>query len=238
MNMPEADDLEDQLRRADPDRWLATRLIEDTTARAHVEAVYLLNHELARASEVTSQPLVGEMRLAWWGEALEEMFEGGRVRGHPVAHALEHAVKDHGLPRALLDAMVDARLRDLDPAPLTEAEVEPYADATAGAVMALTARMLSSEVTVEQTRHAARAWALAGLARLGGRLPPDWSRDEVRRRVDAAQGLARREIRRLPLAAFPAVAYATLAPAYARGRALSELGRRARITWAAATGRI
>jgi phytoene synthase len=79
---------------------------------------------------------------------------------------------------------------------------------------------------------------LAGLSRLGGRLPADWSREEVRRQVDAAQTIARREIKRLPVAAFPAVAYVALAPAYGRGRALSEIGRRARITWAAAAGRI
>lgn len=233
-----ADDLDTQIKRADPDRWLASRLIADEAARAHVEAIYLLNHELARAAMVTSQPLVGEMRLAWWGEALAEMFERRRVRSHPVAHALEHAVKDHALPRALLDGMVDARLRDLDPAPMTEAELEPYIDATAGAVMALAARILSPGVEAARTRHAARAWALAGLSRLGGRLPADWTHDDVRRRTDAAQALARGEIRGLAVEAFPAVAYATLAPAYARGRALSELERKARITWAAATGRI
>jgi phytoene synthase len=233
-----SDELEDQIRRADPDRWLAARLIEDETRRAHVEAIYLFNHELARASEVSREPLVGEMRLAWWGEAVGEICDGGRVRSHPVAHALEHAVRDHGLPRELLDAMVDARLRDLDTAPLAEAEVEPYADATAGTVMRLAARVLSPDAVEAQTRHAARAWALAGLARLGGRLPAAWSREDVRRRVDAAQALARREIRGLPVAAFPAVAYGALSPAYGRGRELSELGRRARITWAALTGRI
>jgi phytoene synthase len=233
-----ADDLDAQLRKADPDRWLASRLIADETARAHVEAIYLLNHELARAALVTSQPLVGEMRLAWWGEALDEIFERRRVRGHPVAHALEHAVKDHDLPRSLLDAMLDARLRDLDPAPMTEVELEPYIDATAGAVMALAARILSPAAEIAQIRHAARAWALAGLSRRGGRLPADWTQDEVRRRTDAAQAVARREIRGLPVEAFPAVAYGALSPAYARGRAPSELGRKARITWAAATGRM
>src|SRR5690242_18172379 len=125
-----ADDLDAQIRRADPDRWLASRLIADEVARADVIALYAFNHELARAPEVASQPLVGEMRLAWWGEVLEEIFEGRRVRTHPVAQALERAVKAHALPRGPLDAMTEARLADLDGGVLEPEKVEPYIDAT------------------------------------------------------------------------------------------------------------
>ena len=42
----------------------------------------------------------------------------------------------------------------------------------------------------------------------------------------------------MPVEAFPAVAQATLADAYLRGRRPSELGKRMRITWAVARGRI
>jgi len=232
-----ADDLDAQIRRADPDRWLASRLIADEAARADVIALYAFNHELARAPEVASQPLVGEMRLAWWGEALEEIFEGRRVRTHPVAQALERAVKARALPRGPLDAMTEARLADLDGGVLEPEKVEPYIDATAVGLMGLAARVLARDSRPEQVVHAGRAWALAGLAR-AGRLPKAWTAEEVRRQVDVARALAAGEIEELPVDAFPAVAYATLAPAYARGRAQTELGRKARITWAAATGRI
>jgi phytoene synthase len=42
----------------------------------------------------------------------------------------------------------------------------------------------------------------------------------------------------IPVGAFPAVAQATLADAYLRGRRPSELAKRMRITWAVARGRI
>jgi phytoene synthase len=42
----------------------------------------------------------------------------------------------------------------------------------------------------------------------------------------------------LPVAAFPAVAYATLANAYAAGRAPSDLEKRLRLTMAVLTGRL
>ena len=41
-------------------------------AREDLVALYAFNYELSRAAEATSQPLIGEMRLAWWSEALDE----------------------------------------------------------------------------------------------------------------------------------------------------------------------
>jgi phytoene synthase len=231
-------DLDAQIKQADPDRWLASRLIADETRRTDVLALYGLNLELSRAAQVASQPLVGEMRLAWWGEAIEEICEGVRVRAHPTAQALERAVKSHGLPREWLDLMVDARLRDLDAEPMMTGEVGPYVDDTAGALMALAARVLSPGAERGQVQGAAAAWALAGLARVGGRLPPEWSDAEIVQRVQAARTAARVELKSLPVDAFPAVAYAALADAYARRREPGELGRRWAITWASLRGTI
>jgi phytoene synthase len=233
-----ADDLDAQIKQADPDRWLASRLIADEARRADVIALYGLNLELSRAAKVASQALVGEMRLAWWNEAVEEIFEGRTVRAHPTARALERAVKQHGLPRDWLEVMIDARLRDLDPGPMTADEAVSYADDTAGLLMALAARVLSPEARREQVQGAGRAWALAGLSRLGGRLPADWSHGEIARRVEEARAASRAELRSLPVGAFPAVAYAALAPSYARGREPGELGRRWAITRASLTGKI
>jgi phytoene synthase len=232
--MADEDDLDEQVRRMDPDRWLASRFIADGDARADVIALYGLNLELSRAAEVASQPLIGEMRLAWWREAVEEMFEGRPVRRHPTAQALAQAVRRRGLPREGLEALIEARLRDLEPWPLRPDEVERYLDSTAGALMALAVRALSPNADPHAVRHAARAWGLAGLSRLG-RLPPDWP---VRAQVQQALRIAGGELRALPVAAFPAVAYATLARAYARSASSSELTRRLRLTWATATGRI
>ncbi len=236
--MSDTDDLDAQVRRADPDRWLASRFIADAKARADVIALYAFNNELARAAEVASQPLIGEMRLAWWREALEEMFEGRKVRGHPVAAALARAIGRRGLSREDLDALVDGRLRDLDGWPLRPDEVEGYLDATAGRLMSLAARVLAPEAEHHDLSNAALAWGLSGLSRLPGRLPLEWSTTDIVRRVDHALIDAGPQLRALPVAAFPAVAYATLSRAYARDGRLSELSRRLRLTAAVALGRI
>jgi phytoene synthase len=234
----DAGDLDALVRRVDEDRWLASRFISDEAARADVIALYALNYELSRAAEVASQPLIGEMRLAWWREAIAELFEGGPVRRHPVALALAGAAGRRGLTREVLEALVDARLRELEPWPLGEEEALAYIDATAGGLMALAARVLSPDAAAEQTRHAARAWGLAGLARRGGRLPPAWGPQDVRLKVGEGLNVAAQELKALPVAAFPAAAYAALARTYAAGTIPSELSRRARMTWAVVRGRL
>ena len=226
-------DLDALVRRVDPDRWLASRFISDTEARADVIALYALNYELSRAAEVASQPLIGEMRLAWWREALEEIYELRTVRRHPTALALAEAAPRRGLQRADLEALIDGRLRELHPWPLADDEITDYLDATAGCLMTLAARVLSDD-TLLDLRPVGRAWGLAGLMRLGGRLPPGWGAMEV----DHVLQDAKAAVRALPVAAFPAVAYATLARSYAGGAAPSELSKRLRLTWAVLRGRI
>ncbi len=129
-------------------------------------------------------------------------------------------------------------MRDIDGWPLRPGEVESYIDATAGGLMAAAALMLDRNADPYGLRHAARAWGLAGLSRLGGRLPPSQTAEALRREVLGALDQANADLRRLPVAAFPAVAYAALSRPYAQGKAPSDLGRRLRITWAAARGRI
>src|SRR5580693_2208603 len=105
----DAANLDAEVRGADPDRWLASRFIGDADARADVIALYAFNHELARIAETVREPLMGEIRLAWWREALDEIFAGAAPRRHPVVDALSLAVRRRNLARAPLEAMVEAR---------------------------------------------------------------------------------------------------------------------------------
>jgi phytoene synthase len=177
------------------------------------------------------------MRLAWWREAVDEIYEGRPVRFHPAAIALEGAVRRRGLERAGLEALIDGRLRELDPWPLGEDEVTGYLDATAGCLMTLAARVLAPDTHMD-LRPAGRAWGLAGLARRGGRLPQSWDAETVKGKADDALRQANLALLALPVAAFPAVAYAALARSYAAGRTPSELSKRLRLTWSSARGRL
>jgi 15-cis-phytoene synthase len=252
--MAEGEDLDARVRRLDPDRWLAARFVADPDARATLVAIYALNDELARVGETVRQPMVGEIRLAWWRERLEGLVAGETPPAQPVLQALAPAAAAGRLPPALLDALVEARHADLEPTPFADdAALARYLDGTAGAVMALAACTLDADAPPRAVVEAGRAWALAGLYRArehwrarGRRwTPTSWGElDErslaarVRAEVDTALARARAELKALPVAAFPAVAYATLAGPFAHDRTPGELERRGRLLLAVLRGRI
>lgn len=223
------EDLDALVKRVDPDRWLSSRFIGDARARADVVALYAYDHELARAPKVASNPLLGEIRLTWWREVLDEVFEGRPVRRHPTAQALAAAVARRKLPRAPLEAMIDARYRQLDPAPMSAEEARAWAAGSGGASAVLAARVLAPDADPEPARASGAAWSLAH--RLAAQ--PDLTAEFL-----ATMKAARADLRALDVQAFPAAAHAALAPARAAGRQTSDLGRRLRLVWAVARGRI
>ena len=223
------EDLDALVKRVDPDRWLSSRFIGDAQARADVVALYAYDHELARAPRVASNPLMGEIRLAWWREVLDEVFEGRPVRRHATAQALAAVVARHSLPRAPLEAMIDARYRQLDAAPMTPEEALAWAADTGGAAAVLAARLLDPSADPEPARGAGAAWALAHRLAAQPDLAPVFQ---------AQLKAARRDVRRLAIPAFPAAAHAALAQGRAKGGRASDLRRQLALTWAVAWGRV
>jgi phytoene synthase len=236
---PPADDIAQTVRRSDPDRWLASRFIADGEARADVLALYAFDHVLARVPAMVSEPLMGEIRLTWWREALDEIYDGGRVRSHPVSLALARAVRARGLDRAPLDAMIQARFGDLDAAPFAdEAQMLAHADQTAGALMQAATQALGAPAGFDPARLAGRAYGLSLMAHrraIGGRtrLAEAMTAERLRGLVGEALAI---DLRTLPVRAFPAVAYACLSRRYARGAAMTLLEKQLRLVWATARG--
>ncbi len=217
---PDAD-LDETVRAADPDRWLASRFIADPAARTDVIALYAFDHELTRAPRAASNPLMGEIRLTWWREVLDEIFEGRAVRRHPAAQGLAEAVRRHDLPRAPLEGLIDARYEELGGRRPEGDKAVAWADAVGGGMMRLAALALDRAASEGATVSAGR---LFGLGRLGQDL----------RSLASLRRDARREVRSLSVKAFPAVLPAALA-----GRqAASTLAKQMRLTLASATGRI
>lgn len=235
------DDLEDTVRRSDQDRWLASRFIADAGRRADVMALYAFDHVLSRVPHQVSEPLMGEIRLTWWTEALDEIYGSGPVRAHPVALALADAVRHRELARAPLEALVEARFGDLSPEPFVNAEgAIIHADQTAGALMQAAVQALGGPANFHAAKLAGRAYGLASLAHrrsIGGstRLPDGL---DVRPLVDEALAHARPGLKTLPLQAFPAVAYAALTRRLAGGGRPTLLEKQLRLVWAVASGRI
>ena len=226
-------DLDQAVRRADPDRWLAGRFIADREARADVIALYAYDHALSRAGRAASNALVAEIRLTWWREVVDEIFAGKAVRAHPTAEGLAETIRRHSLPREPLEAMIDARIEVLEQKTLDAPAADAWADAVGGSATTLAARILDPAAKVHAAAPAGRVWGLVLLRRSG--LATGASPD---RRLAEALEAAAVAARDLGPAAFPAVAHATIARADLHSGHVSDLEKRWRLFWAVARGRL
>ncbi|HVJ51316.1 MAG TPA: phytoene/squalene synthase family protein [Aliidongia sp.] len=159
-------DLVETVRRYDRDRFLAT-LFAPASLRPDLWALLAFNLEIARVREVVSQPILGQIRLQWWRDAIGEIYDGKPARRHEVATPLAETIKRHGLSRHRFDALIDARERDLlETPPATLAELEAYVAASAGELFALQIECLApGEAESPAIGAIGIGWGLAGLVR-------------------------------------------------------------------------
>jgi phytoene synthase len=106
--MPQAlSDIGALARAREPDRFFCA-LFAPPERREALFALIAYHHELGRAREVASNPMIAAIRLQWWRDALEV------GRRHEVATPLCAAMAEGLLLREDLLAMVDAREAELD----------------------------------------------------------------------------------------------------------------------------
>jgi phytoene synthase len=142
----------DTVRTADRDRFLAA-LFAPEQARRGLMALLAFDHELARAHTVTREPLLAEIRLQWWREAVAEAAGADKPRAQPVVEALAETARRHRLTADRLVALIDARAEEIE---------GPLDVVRAGTALAdLELGVLGVED--ETTRKAAHAVAAAGL---------------------------------------------------------------------------
>ncbi|WP_457797400.1 phytoene/squalene synthase family protein [Methylocystis sp. S23] len=131
------------LRAGDRDLWLAS-LFAPAPARRHIHAIYAYALECAEAPAKVSQPLLGEMRLRWWADALSDPASDG-ARAHPVADALIDTIRRFELPLDEVAALAEAHVADLyDDQTPDVATLEDYCRMTSGGPMRWAARILGA----------------------------------------------------------------------------------------------
>ena len=237
------------VQRGDPDRFLAA-MAAPVPARAALFPLYAAYLEIARAPWVTAEPMIAEMRLQWWRDAMTEAA-AGQVRAHEVVTPLAEVIAARALPAALFHEIAEARRWDIYRAAHgDEAALIAYLDGTGGALMALAVRALGIEADAG-ARALGRAQALASYLRAVPELEARGRVPLVDGRAGAVTALARQglgwlaEARAagLPRAAAPALRAAWQAgpvlrlaarePARVGQGALtrSEAARRAGLLW-------
>lgn len=244
------------VERADPDRFRAA-MATPVAVRRVLFPIYAMNIEVARAPWVTQEPMIAEMRLQWWRDALDEIASGGPVRRHEVVTPLA-AVISPALAREL-DALVEARRWDIYRDPFADqADMDRYLDQTSGTLLSVAVR---AQVEADDTilRDFGYAMGVANWLRAvpeleaRGRIPlVNGTLDGVRALAEAA--LARLKSARNRRSELPGAATAVLLSGWQTEAILrqalrdparvadgtlgqSDARRRFSLMWAAATGR-
>ena len=159
---------QDLVRQHDRDRFLSTLFAPDDR-RPHLLALYAFNVEVMRIRDAVTEPHLGLIRLQWWRDTVESLYEGGMGAGHPVAEALGDAIQEGGLPkRALLD-LVTAHEFDLyqDRMPDLTA-LEAYLGETSSRLIQMAAMILDKANAPKASEAAGLAGVAQGLAAVLG----------------------------------------------------------------------
>jgi len=161
------------------DLWLDLALsYAPGTSRAPLEALFALDATLGNVLRTTREPLVGQMRLAWWREALRGL-DASDAPAEPVLQSLTGVVLPLGIAGHALSEMVEAwepllgdtRTQSIDDharlrgralfamagVALDAAEGDPIGEAGEGWALADLAANLSDPALASQARERAAA---------------------------------------------------------------------------------
>lgn len=157
----------DLVRSLDRDRYLAS-LFAPEEKRRHLFALYAFNAEVARVRELVSEPMAGEMRLQWWRDTVDGIYDGA-APDQPVAQELARAVEAGGFDRRGLVNLIEARAFDLydDPMPSLDT-LEGYLGETSSAVIQMSSLILAgpdAAQAADAAGHAGVAYGMIGLMR-------------------------------------------------------------------------
>ena len=183
--------------------------------RERLFALIAFNCELAKIPASVSEPMLGEIRLQWWRDAVEAIYAGGRVEGHEAVQAI--AAERDAFDREALIGLIDARGFALGEAGDAEA-LRRYIDETGGAFAEAATRALGGDDRAASVARRA-GWAegagrlLLAMPDLAGR--PGAEAVSERRAALGREGLAALAEARAGRAAIPRAARAPLLSVHA-----------------------
>ncbi len=202
------------LKQADPDRYRAA-LMAEAQGRQDLLILYAFHYELSKVPEVTSEPMLGQIRYQWWREAIDEIYGGRDVRRHEISTPLSEMLRRCDIPRFWIDRLIDGRSRDLDPQPFDDiAAARDYVRQTSSQLMQIAVKLLGGDPDT-RVMQAGDAWGLTGLARSYGyyhdRILQNLAFEDL---IDATRETYESACGKFQIDVFPALAYGALIPKF------------------------
>ena len=148
-------------RAADAERRLALAYAP-ARARGALAALFALDRELGDLVRTTREPMVGQMRLAWWRDALTGLG-AGPAPAQPVLRALAGHLPA-GVGSAMIARIVEGWEVLLVTEVLDDTARDRFAHLRGGMLFELAGQSLCGGAAPERVRAAGEGWALADLA--------------------------------------------------------------------------
>ena len=95
-----------EVRRYDLDRFLTT-MFAPADRREALLALYAFNIEISKTREVTSHAKLGAIRLQWWREGIDSLFQDKPARRHLILEGLNNALNNNALSKKYFDKIID-----------------------------------------------------------------------------------------------------------------------------------
>lgn len=133
------------------------------SARPALDALFALDEALGQILRTGREPLISQMRLTWWHDALTRL-DTAPPPAEPILRALADEVLPRGVSGAALARMVEGWEALLDPGPGDPEGRALFADRRGGALFVAAGEVLGAR-DVPGLAPAGAGWALADLAR-------------------------------------------------------------------------
>ncbi len=191
--------------------------------------MYAFLETLRDIPERVTDPLMGEIRLRWWYEAIEEIDEGRAPRYHPLTEALQGLIERYNLAAKDFYDLIEGQMPLLDSGALTIKDALTVADRGEGIVTRLASLILGKS---QDLTPIARLTGMAWIKMTRGISDVSATEFAHLRRDAVASG------RGLPVELMPLALPAVLASAHWHGRTHGPLAKRLRLLWAYVSGTI
>ena len=110
-----------------------------------LKALWTLDDALGRIVSTTTEPLIGQMRLTWWYEQLQNLHSA-TTPAEPVLIELARVMPGYDISGAALAALVEGWEVLLEPLPLSNDQLRAYATMRGDRLFALSAKITGRDV--------------------------------------------------------------------------------------------
>ena len=152
-----------QVKQYDHDRYICC-LFAKASNRDKLFTILAFNAEIALIAEQTSEITPALIRITWWQDAIDDLYQG-QIRQHSLIKALAEIISAEKIPKILFTQLLQARMLELYQEPPRDMEeLILFSQRSSANLLEIVGRSIGIENS-ERFRPLGVAWALLGMLR-------------------------------------------------------------------------